>query len=1030
MNKDILENKYKISIIVPVYNTECYFKRCIESILKQSYKNLEIIIVDDNSPGNIKELSQFYVENDHRVQVISHETNKGLFQARLTGAKKATGQYIAFVDSDDYVSLDYYHTLLDRIVTQCADIAIGHTVHCNPDGYKYIYNMHDACFNFEKIQGDEIKTKFFGQKGLCYSWHTIWNKLYSKRLWDKCMPYYSKMDGHLIMTEDIAFSSVLFYFAQSITTTSNDAYFYCANDSASTNASNISMEKFEKNMCDIKKVFDFVDSFLKEIGAVEEIVNNFHEFRRYYARIWANVPKYQLNGMNVIKGKKILKEFCPEETECLNKDDHFFSSITTQWNGGLENLKERIILSNDKYISFDIFDTLINRPFYDPADLFELIDKDFEKLVSTSIKFKKIRMDTEAVVREEYGKKQPEWQDVTIDEIYEGMSALYDIPSEITEKLKKREYELELEFCNIRNAGKELYEAALLTGKKIIIISDMYLKQHAIENILNKNGYHNYFKIYISSELRLTKNQGKLYQYVRKDLNISDTTHIFHIGDTWQNDYVNAESNGFSPIFFPKAKEVFENKIQGMCTNNCADIMELSCANIMDIKKTKQSLGISSMLAVIYNKYFDNPYRTFNQESDFNIDPYFIGYYTLGMHLVGLCFWIIKECKERKIDTIHFLARDGYMPMRAYNILHDCFAKTPYANYLYASRKAVLPGMIRSKYDFYDLPIEYKNHSPKTIIQLLEFACDSTDLKTVKKICTENDISYEKTFPSKGTYLSFISIFLNELFDKKKFTESFNLAKEYFSVIGKNDITFDMGYSGRIQKALSTIVGRGIDVLFVHSDHTYSSKMQRLGDFSIYNFYDFIPSVSGLLREHILSDCGAGCIGFCKTGQKVIPVLEEEKRLYQDVFIVQTFQQGAIDFVYTYKYIFKNFMDYIFSQGIESSLPFEGYLANAKKIDKKIFSSSYFEDFVYGASKKINIEQFIHDYYDKYNQNLRGTQDDELFFLKCIEKKGKISRAMIYLMLDKSTFGRKMANELRDKPFLYKIGKWIWNIKK
>ena len=89
---------------MPVYNTEQYFKRCIESVLQQSYKNLEIIIVDDCSEGNIKELAQYYIDMDKRVSIVSHEVNKGLFQARLTGAEKARGQYIAFIDSDDYVS--------------------------------------------------------------------------------------------------------------------------------------------------------------------------------------------------------------------------------------------------------------------------------------------------------------------------------------------------------------------------------------------------------------------------------------------------------------------------------------------------------------------------------------------------------------------------------------------------------------------------------------------------------------------------------------------------------------------------------------------------------------------------------------------------------------------------------------------------------------------------------------------------------------------------------------------------------------
>lgn len=1030
MNKEILKNKYKISIVIPVYNTEKYFRRCIKSVLQQSYKNLEIIVVDDGSTGNIRDIIQEYIQQDNRIQFICHLENKGLFQARLTGASKATGQYIAFLDSDDYVSLDYYHTLLKKITSQNADIAIGHTVHCRMDGYKYIYNMHDACLNFEKLEKCEVRQNFFRQKGLCYGWHTIWNKLYSKTLWDYCESHFSKMKGHIVMTEDIAFSSVLFYFASSVTTVENDAYFYCENENASTNASSISMKKFQKNMNDIKEVFNFVELFLKEVHAEEAVIGDFHEFKKYYARLWSNIPKYQLSGLDAVKGREILKAFCPDETGGFTKDDQFFDSIQTPWCGGLEYIKELIIQSQDEYISFDIFDTLISRPFYEPTDLFELMDMEFEKLMISSIKFKKIRMDSEKLVRERYGKKFPRWQDVTIDEIYDQMGRIYDIPAKIIQKLKIKEIELELEFCNSRNAGKELFEVALLSGKKVIIVSDMYLKEDTIKEILKKNGYEDYHKLYLSSEIRLTKNNGSLYGYIKKELGVPGPVHIFHIGDTWQNDYINADKNGFSPIFFPKAKEIFENKIEGICTNYCASLADIVCDNFINIKEMKKTLGIRTMCAIVFNKYFDNPYRTFHPESDLNADPYFIGYYILGMHLTGLAFWIMEECRNKKIDTIHFLARDGYTPMKAYEILSSGHKNLPGTNYVYASRKAVLLGMIRTANDFYNLPVEYKNHSPKTLMKLLEFAVSNASEEPVRRICDDINISYEKPFCCKKDYLLFIHHFIKELYDEDVFNDNFNMAKEYYSIIKPNDITFDMGYSGRIQKAISVLAGRGVDALFVHGDSTLHDKMQRLGNFHITKYYDFTPKVSGLLREHILSDSSAGCVGFCRTEQGVRPILEKREKKWQDIFVVECMHKGALDFICKYNSLFENYFSYIPFRFTEASLPFESYLGNAKKMDRLIFSSSYFEDFVYGANEKINIKSYMYDFNDKQNYKMDEMQEKEVFFQTQLDKKGKITRAVIYFMLDKSVFGAKMANELRDKPLLYRIGKWCWNLTK
>lgn len=1030
MDKSVLNNEYKISIIMPVYNTEQYFDRCIQSVLDQSYKNIELIVVDDCSPGNIRDMIQEYLALDTRVSFISHEKNEGLFKARLTGAKRASGDYIAFIDSDDYVSMDYYHTLLDRAVAEQADITIGHTVHQEQNGYKFIYNLHDACFHFDKLEGDVVRKRFYSQRGQCYAWHTVWNKLYSKKLWDQCVPYYNQIDRHVIMTEDIAFSSVLFYFAASVATTANDAYFYCANDNASTNAENISMKKFEKNMADISTVFNFVEKFLEDQKAAEDIIGDFHEFRRLYARLWNNIPKYQLTAVDAIKGSKMMKDFCADESTCAQKDDHFFSSIQTEWNGGLESIKERILKSKDKYISFDIFDTLIKRPFLDPTDLFDLIDREFEQFVPSSLKFRKIRTESENIARRRYGSTNPDWQDITIYEIYQVMSEVYHISKDITDKLLEREKALELEFCSVRNSGRELYEAALISGKQIVIISDMYLDKETIAKILDKNGYREYSYLYVSSESRLTKYSGSLYKHVCRELKIDQSTHVYHIGDTWQNDYINSQKNGFEPILIPKAREIFENKIQGVTTNHCATIGINSNGNIVDKVKQYQSIGLGCMYAVVCNKYFDNPYRSFNSESDLNADPYFIGFYTLGMHLVGLSKWITEECRIRGLETIHFLARDGYMPMKAYEILNTADGNAPKANYMYASRKSVMAGMIKSLTDFYDLPVEYRNHSPKTLLKILEFASAGIGDTEKEEIYKRYKIVYNKTFELREDYLRFIDIFLEHIYDEDKYRESYALAKEYYSQIQRQDITFDMGYSGRIQKAISELVGRGVDVLFVHSDNDMAAKMSRMGQFEIVNYYDFVPCISGLLREHMLSDYQEGCVGFKRVQGKVEPVLKSEEKTVQDIVIIGMIQKGALDFIKCMKKYFGEYLEYIPFRYTESSMPFEGYLKNSKEIDRKIFAASYFEDFVYGAAEKINIEQFIFNYYGNTTYTNEINETGEQFFIQCIKNKGKLTRALIFFMLDKEVFSKKMANELRTKPVLYRFGKWVWNLRK
>ena len=104
--------KKLVSIIVPIYKVEKYLKQCLDSILNQTYENIEIILVDDGSPDNCGKICDEYASNDKRIRVI-HKENGGLSSARNAGLDVATGEYISFIDSDDYVSENFIKRLYD-----------------------------------------------------------------------------------------------------------------------------------------------------------------------------------------------------------------------------------------------------------------------------------------------------------------------------------------------------------------------------------------------------------------------------------------------------------------------------------------------------------------------------------------------------------------------------------------------------------------------------------------------------------------------------------------------------------------------------------------------------------------------------------------------------------------------------------------------------------------------------------------------------------------------------------------------------
>lgn len=994
----------KLSVIVPVYNTEQYLQRCIDSLINQTYKDIEFIFVNDCSPGNAEEIINKYKEKDSRINYVTYEKNRGLFRARIAGAEKATGEYIAFMDSDDYATLDFYNTLIKCAEENNVEIAVGKTIFKNVNNVNSVRNLHDECFVFDKIEGENVRKLYFGQKGLCFSWHTVWNKIYKKELWDKCLPYYKRIDTHLIMTEDIAFSSLLFYNAQSVASVENDGYFYCENEGASTNASKTTLKRFTKNMEDINKVFAFVNDYLNEVGADNYILDSFNETKKYYGRMWQELADCTFKGDELKLADKIMRNFIGDFKEHTNSDYHFFESINSKWNGGLESIKDTIIKSKCKYVSFDIFDTLIMRYVYNPEDIFLLMNKKFEEIYNVNISFDKLRIGAERVCRMEFGKSHPEYQDVNIDEIYNTLADYYNIPIDVAKTMEAEEKKLEVQFSRRRKSAFELFDVAKLSGKEVILISDMYLDEDTIKAIIKKSGYDGYKKLYISSVLRKTKANGDIFKAVIKDLGVK-ASDILHIGDTWINDIERPKSLGINTIFFPKAKEVFENKINGVNTNLCHNIDETVSSIMCNSSKFKDSLGYRCMLALVAGYYFDNPYRSFNEESDFNASPYFIGYYALGMHMVALSKWICENSKE--YNEIYFMARDGYLPMLAYNIFRN--RENPKGKYIYTSRKMLLPVMIESKQDFFDLPVEYRNHTPETILELLKFCCKNYDLDKL-------DFNMDKTFIDENEYNEFINFFINNLYDENKHNEAVDRCRKYYEPLAKgNNVSFDMGYSGRIQTAVSKACGKGIDALFVHSDSKRYFDMQRKGNYKIKTFYDFYPYMSGLIREHILSDSSSSCIGI---DENINLVFDGIEKLYQDSFVVNQIQQGALDFVRDFKNIFSEYFDYINLKSYEASMVFEGYLRCGKDIDRQIFKASYFEDLVYGSKDNINIYEFIKSYLMTLpiNEGAKNAVTKRDMLENVVTGHSRITRAIAYIIFDPELFKLYIIDILNRKP--------------
>lgn len=216
-----------ISVIVPVYNTEQYLEKCLDSITKQTYINLEIILVDDGSTDCSAKICDRYAENDKRIQVI-HKKNQGVSAARNDGIKVARGQYIAFVDSDDYLLPAYFTYLYDLLKTYNADMSC-----CN------LYKMWDTetLPLFDNLESDIEFTAQEAMKNFLYG-KTITGHPFLK-LYKKDLVRHLHFQENIHYGEDILFTLHILQTCRRVVYGNRILYTYIQNESSATHAFDI-----------------------------------------------------------------------------------------------------------------------------------------------------------------------------------------------------------------------------------------------------------------------------------------------------------------------------------------------------------------------------------------------------------------------------------------------------------------------------------------------------------------------------------------------------------------------------------------------------------------------------------------------------------------------------------------------------------------------------------------------------------------------------------------------------------------------
>lgn len=264
-----------LSVVIPVYGTASTLPRCLESLLKCTYKNIEIIVVNDASPDNASEIVKSYAEQDKRVHLVEHERNMGLYLARIAGVKVAQGEYLAFLDSDDYVLVDFYRRLIEKAQKSDSDMVIGEIYLQNKNIYTYLNLSHVRLLDID-AKDEDASNLLFDQEGMDFTLCVVWNKIYRVDLLNRCIQYITTHKYNIFYHCDILFYSVLYYFSRHITNIHGDFVYHVQNNKK---INCISYREIDKNIDYICNIF----SLLKCI-----FCDKLHEYK-----YWNNILKWK-----------------------------------------------------------------------------------------------------------------------------------------------------------------------------------------------------------------------------------------------------------------------------------------------------------------------------------------------------------------------------------------------------------------------------------------------------------------------------------------------------------------------------------------------------------------------------------------------------------------------------------------------------------------------------------------------------------------------------------------------------------------
>lgn len=573
-------------------------------------------------------------------------------------------------------------------------------------------------------------------------------------------------------------------------------------------------------------------------------------------------------------------------------------------------------LCKSNLISFDMFDTLVLRPFSEPADLFYIVG---EKLNIPD--FRNIRIRAEKIAREQSILRCGSGE-VTLLQIYEILERQLRISGKYGAFI---ESQIEINLCMANPFMLNVWNEVISSGKHVIVITDMYLSQDVLETMLLKCGFKGYEKIFLSNEMGYGKYNGKLYDYVKS---IYSNCTYSHIGDNQNADFILAKKAGFNSILYPNLNRFGE-----------------------DYRTDRMSYIIGSAYRGIVNK------RMYCMDKCTPAFEY--GYKYGGILILGFCDFIHENAKHHNADKILFFARDGYIVKQVYDNLYP----DDKTEYVYWSRAAAAK-LCADIYpqDYFRRFLEQKVNRGITISEIMQ----SMDISSL-------DISLQKNLILTDKNIDNLKLELYSRFNEiiELYSDMYKQANDYLHNIlddCNSVVTVDCGWAGSGSILFDAYINRrmnmNIEVIGLLAGS--NSRNQNDSDFSETYFKtkklisycfssehnrEYYESHFPAKKHNIYFELLFGApepsfIGFSEHGF----VFDTES---ENNDIIKEIHAGEIAFIEDYIKSFHNYPYMMQISGSDAYAPFLSVISEGGKYISSIFKDCVFDETVAGKKEKL-----------------------------------------------------------------------------